>query len=105
MKSYISLVFLILALAIPAAAPAQTETPKGARRVTGAIVAIDRAARTLAIKDGRTGAVVTTHVPVGRMIFLRDSANPAGYPTSIPFELTIRGLVVDLLVVSAPPAR
>lgn len=101
-KSTILGVAIAASLLAPSPSLAQ-QMPSNARRVSGCILEIDRTARILKIRDVRSGTIVTAHVPPGQKLMLLENANPAGYPKSIPFELAIRGLTVDLTVLPAAP--
>ena len=99
-------IVLTVAFAMTAIGPAIAtgqELRGPARRVTGNIIEINRTSRVLKIQDSRTGIVVTARVPDGQLITLRENANPGSMPRLIPFELAIRGLVVDVLVVNTVP--
>ena len=97
---------LTIALAMTAITPTAAqgqESQAPTRRVTGNIVEIDRSSRTLRIQDHRTGEVIAARVPAGQLVTLLENANPGSMPRSIPFELAMRGLVVDLLVTTVIP--
>lgn len=95
---------LTIAIAMTALTPAPAsplDRPNSMRRVSGRIVEVDRQSRTVKIIEARTGKTIRARVPEGQLVTLSDTANPISLPRAIPFEVVIRGLVVDIFVVDS----
>ena len=95
----------ILAALLFAGAPARAQnTQQTGRswRLTGVIDRIDRAARTLAVREIETGREVIVIIDNGSGVRLRDGFL-SSYPRTIPFEMALVGMQVDLRV--APSGR
>lgn len=66
-------------------------------RLAGVITAIDRAERSLVVRETSTGRTVVVVVDNGSGIRLRDGFL-LSYPRTIPFEMALVGMHVDLRV-------
>lgn len=73
---------------------------KDETRVTGVVVAVDRASRTMVVRDSASGERRSVHIPKGRTITLSRNGNAIDLPQSLSFERVQRGLYVNMEIES-----
>ncbi len=70
------------------------------RRLVGSVISVDRNARTMLVREQKTGVAINVFVPKDRQIRLGSQYRPSALPGIVNIESVMRGMIVDLMVTS-----
>ncbi len=75
------------------------------RRLTGTVIDVNLATRTILVEDEMAGRKVRVFVPMGRQVALSHRVSVCGGCSSVEIERVLRGMIVDTMVTTQAAGR
>jgi hypothetical protein len=97
---------ITMALTFLSCSAAHGQSRAGAeRRLTGTVLDVNLATRTILVKDDLAGTKVRVFVPMGRQVALSHRVSVCGGCSSVEIERVLRGMIVDTMVTTQAAGR